>query len=319
MDLTQAQFELPPDLVDAVGTVLQDARCRRCGYNLRGLNHAGRCPECATPVGLSCRGDLLRFSDPTWVERLARGARLIVWGALIWVVVRIGGFFLASLIYSGPLMILSGILGSLVGFYGAWLVTAPEPSGASQDRYISDRGIVRLALAVGLAAQVARLAVAIAAASLSAVELTIIIAGLATVVHVIGEFAKLTYFHKLALRLPDAPLARGARRLRWAVVTTSGVVFVLGAILDALVLSSRSSATPSGSNLGTIQNWMCAYAAAHGPLLIVAVLVLAFTYRLSTDFKAQARLGRTIWTVAQEGGEPAPDQATRGVSPDSLA
>ena len=65
---------------DDAGTVVVDQTCRRCGYNLRGLHRDGRCPECGAPVGLSIKGDLLRFAHPDWVEELARGSRFILNG-----------------------------------------------------------------------------------------------------------------------------------------------------------------------------------------------------------------------------------------------
>jgi len=61
MDPTNAGVAMP---VDAAGNVVSDVPCRRCSYNLRGLNYAGRCPECGTAVGQSIYGNLLRFSDP---------------------------------------------------------------------------------------------------------------------------------------------------------------------------------------------------------------------------------------------------------------
>ena len=51
--------------LDASGRLDEDIACRKCGYNLRGLNKDGACPECGTAVGRSTQGDLLRFCDPT--------------------------------------------------------------------------------------------------------------------------------------------------------------------------------------------------------------------------------------------------------------
>jgi hypothetical protein len=67
--------------LDAAGVVVSDIPCRKCGYNLRGLHIDGRCRECGRAVGLSVQGDLLRFSDPGWLRKLQRGARLIIWGS----------------------------------------------------------------------------------------------------------------------------------------------------------------------------------------------------------------------------------------------
>jgi hypothetical protein len=61
--------QIPLDSMQPVvtGNVDADIPCRKCGYNLRGLAVDGRCPECATPVGVSINGELLRYSDPTFV------------------------------------------------------------------------------------------------------------------------------------------------------------------------------------------------------------------------------------------------------------
>src|SRR5688500_20183649 len=62
------------------GPIGNDLPCRKCGYNLRGLTPAMRCPECGTAVGYSLQGDLLRFCDPGWVDTLSRRTSLIVRG-----------------------------------------------------------------------------------------------------------------------------------------------------------------------------------------------------------------------------------------------
>ena len=72
-------------MVDAKRVVIADAPCRKCGYNVRGLSIDGRCPECGSPVGLSVMGDLLRFSDPSWVRTLRRGVTLILTGIVVYI------------------------------------------------------------------------------------------------------------------------------------------------------------------------------------------------------------------------------------------
>ena len=46
--------------IDEHGRLKDDFQCRTCGYNLRGLDTDGRCPECTTAVGRSVHGDLTR-------------------------------------------------------------------------------------------------------------------------------------------------------------------------------------------------------------------------------------------------------------------
>ena len=53
--------------------IQEDTPCLACGYNLRGLSSDWRCPECGTAIGRSLHGNLLRFAQPQYVRKLARG------------------------------------------------------------------------------------------------------------------------------------------------------------------------------------------------------------------------------------------------------
>jgi len=66
--------------------------CYRCGYDLRGLDAGGRCPECAAAIGESLRrrDDALagrqlplERADPKWLRTLGRAAGLILLAALL--------------------------------------------------------------------------------------------------------------------------------------------------------------------------------------------------------------------------------------------
>jgi hypothetical protein len=54
-------------------TVEGDFSCRRCGYNVRGLQPDGRCPECSAPVIAALHPYLIEFADPQWLKRLEAG------------------------------------------------------------------------------------------------------------------------------------------------------------------------------------------------------------------------------------------------------
>jgi hypothetical protein len=108
--------------VDAAGRIDQDVPCLECRYNLRGLDPAGRCPECGHGNAQSLRGDYLHFSDRAWLKRLRLGAALVVVGGPIWLLrvlhddpPRAGEFIR----YLPPLLVA----------LGSWLATAPEPRG----------------------------------------------------------------------------------------------------------------------------------------------------------------------------------------------
>jgi hypothetical protein len=68
----------PADQDVSIEHVLEvDCPCVACGYNLRGLSGAGRCPECGHSAALSVRGDWLIHSDVRWRRRVALGVRLL--------------------------------------------------------------------------------------------------------------------------------------------------------------------------------------------------------------------------------------------------
>lgn len=138
--------------VDETGVLITDIACRRCSYNLRGLREDGRCPECGIRVGLSTRGDLLRFADPTWVETVARGLKIILWMILVGF---IAGAAAAALSATGnrAAAIPASLVAAIGSFYGVWLMTEPDPSGIGEDPNVTARKVVRFTLVLGLVAQ----------------------------------------------------------------------------------------------------------------------------------------------------------------------
>src|SRR5216110_2944357 len=112
MDPTIISRPLP---VDEAGNVVGDLTCRRCSYQLRGLNDKGKCPECGAPIAQSIYGDLLMYSDSRWVQMLALGVKIILWGILLTVIAAVAGGLLDRL-HRG--------LGQFFGFLGALVASA---------------------------------------------------------------------------------------------------------------------------------------------------------------------------------------------------
>jgi hypothetical protein len=235
-----APDNLMAGMFDQAGVIICDVVCRRCGYNLRGLREAGRCPECGTPIGLSTHGDLLRFADPTWVEKLAQGVRWMLWGIVVSIGVGISGVCLTGITAGGPaIQEVLGLLGSLVAVYGAWLLTAPDPSRIGEDRYVTARKVVRFGLIIGLLNQGIMIGIEASPTVSKYVAIFLVIpAILCGLVGVVAEFAKFLYMEKLAGRIPDPKLAGFARFLRWAYSIGLGALVLFGGLMVIGLVSS---------------------------------------------------------------------------------
>jgi hypothetical protein len=155
------------------------------------------------PVGVSVNGEQLRYSDPAYLETLARGVSFILWGLLAMIVVMVG----------------AGVLGFLAGIpfvIGGWMLTTPDPSGLGEKRYGTSRQIIRISIALGLlnnlisfiAATVGPLRPA-AHTAFSLVEMIF------SLVEMVGIIAQLLYLRALALRIPDHSLSDRAATVMW--------------------------------------------------------------------------------------------------------
>ncbi len=146
--------------LDDTGRITDDVACRQCGYNLHGLHPDGACPECETSIWRSVHGHLLRFCDPEWVDKLARGAGHLVIAIVAMIVVLIA-FYVATnvmwavmpglpfkVIYGGLLAAWFVIMGAVA--WGCWRITSPEPGMTLAAFWQSARGAGRVGLIVGL-------------------------------------------------------------------------------------------------------------------------------------------------------------------------
>lgn len=301
--------------LDEQNHVAGDVHCRRCGYNLRGLAAEGVCPECGTAVGRSLRGDLLQFCDPDWVATLASGMNWIV-GAIVAAVLLMflgggAGFMMAR---SGAepvglfrfLIPLAQMAAATIGLIGYWKVTTSDPSGLEQPNDISARKLIRVAQLVGLAwipvgellEPVSDVAFGLGAAA-------------AGILGLIGTFAIFVYARRLALRIPDARLARSTRIVMWGVATLLGLSILIGvaAVVGAVV--TRSALPPAGGPSPAMSGAMLTltgtFACVIGPGWVVfGIWSLLLIDRYRKAFRDEAQLARATWAAAVPGARPAP-------------
>ena len=257
--------------VDAQGVVVSDAPCRQCGYNLRGLNKTGVCPECASPVAVSVRGDSLRYAALPWVRQVVRGVRATTWGVRGFIVLMIGAIFFAVFLVSTMIAagtaavwivgLLAGALGiaGLVCFaltqLGIWLSTAPDPSRALDRAQVTPRRIARTAPVALLLCYALKLGVPLTTGPLAVVlqVLSFVTFGVLCV----GAVGYLRYMQTICGRIPRRDLANRAGGLLQLVVVL--VVLVIGMAVTAEVLAQlRVAGFEFGTATGSLRTQVSA-------------------------------------------------------------
>ncbi len=292
----RAVTDAPQVALDEAGRIAEDRSCRRCGYNLRGLNPAAACPECATPIGRSIHGDLLRFCDPAWVDRLAKGSRWIIGGFLVsfaLVLAQIGIGVTAGLAGGNlpmPLLVAATSLVSVaVGLMiviGIWWLTTPDPGEIEAESSLAARALARWCVMPQLIVWPLQMIVK-GGLLLTLLVLLKTVAIVVGVVVFVGQVAGLVYLRRLALRIPRAPLARQTRIVMCAYGSTNAALLVYSIVKLLLPptggLSRIAALIPIGG---------CVILLA---VVVVAIwaLVLLFVYQVA--FRRAAAEARTTW------------------------
>ncbi len=284
-----------PGTVSETGEILTDIQCKRCSYNLHGLNMNGRCPECGSPIGLSVSGDLLRFADPQWAATVGRGLTIILWMILVAIIISFINVFLVRVL-GATIPALLGFAASVVSFYGVWLMTEPDPSGIGEDPNLTARKVVRITLVVAIIG--AGLGVFLQA-GLTGLLGTIVglLVFLTTLVGLAGEFAKFIFYEHLAKRIPDKMVAKRARFLRWAWVITMGIGVLAGA------LGGLASAASPGSN-AVAGIFACLVLPVGLAFLVFGIITISMLIRLRRLVVEQARIAEQTWASATAPGGP---------------
>src|SRR5947207_797989 len=116
-------------------------------------------------------------------------------------------------------------------------------------------------------------------------KLVAIIAGIAALLSLVGEFARLTYIAQLARRMPEPHYVANALFLRWAYVISGSIMVVGGAIVG--VLATTTAAIKPGPNAIT---GSCVMAIAGIGMVIFGFMFLRIQYNMQNAIRTQAQI-----------------------------
>lgn len=213
--------------------------CRRCAYDLVGLDVGGVCPECGKPIEQSLRGDLLRDADVEYVRTLEQGVLLVLLGVyatftshvITWSLVVVARSTGAPA-WAAPVIRTSSLLAlfaaACLSVWGWWRFSEPDPGLGSGDRSQRARLLVRITAlttaAATLIGSLTRVLVGTSATIWDALMIrnppTVVATGLIELVGVCAWivlfFSGMHYVRLMAMRLPDVGLVTRAIRAMWS-------------------------------------------------------------------------------------------------------
>jgi hypothetical protein len=270
-----------------------DVPCTRCGYNLRGLGPEGNCPECGAAVAVSIGGQLLRFADPAWLNRLKLGTSLKLWNIVFMI---LGGFVGGVLAAGGgpPAALgLLGLIGQAIGVTASFAITTQEPRIALQEDPVTLRKVIRVCAIATFVGGGLELMSDYILTSIVFLVLT----ALLQLTGIVSGFGELVYFRRFAIRIPNEKLASSTKRFTWFAVVTA--VLVGGGALGIAVLAPNVAAGGGGGTGGNPGTFLLAFGMCFGALLAVTAfiwyLALLMKYRRAFTFAlAESSAGRDL-------------------------
>ncbi len=262
-------------LLDEAGHVAESLSCRGCGYDLKGIAADGICPECASAVERSIRGDLLQFCDPAWLDRLGQGLLLIFVGIIAGTVLQIG--IMIAAVIAGAIVTTTGAPGAmtivmvtgglvmaivtLVNVIGAWLVTTQDPGRTETEAQLSARNVARFLIMVSLVSAPMQMLLMGQAGiftgggstGLRAVDLMIMLVAVGTaLLALVGWVAFYIYLRQIMLRVPLEKLARQVRIIMWG-YAVSTIISLAFAFVSMLLYATGRVVITGGNMSGGMQ------------------------------------------------------------------
>lgn len=227
----------PPPAPPWPDVVPDGPTCRRCGYELRGLPMRGQCPECALPVARSLRGNLLEYSDPAYVGRLATGAMVVEIAIVALCLVPIVGLLVLFIDESGaapgrtvagvfrPVGAAVSIAAAMAALVGMFVLTSRDPGLVGADESDRARRVTRWATVVcavgwACASVISTLPTLAAVAPARFVVLLWLGSTGASIALWVQVIASLLYLRDLAARIPHERLRAEITETRTLAVAT---------------------------------------------------------------------------------------------------
>ena len=184
-----------------------DLSCIHCGYNLRGLDETGKCPECGTAIADSLRGDLLEFADPDWLDKIKLGVIVRFWHLPLSIIA-----LPLTIVFPATADVLTWLVADAAGLGASLLITTREPRMEFREGVFTLRRVVRFAAAAGFAGAMLGIAHSAYTALPTYSHVIAICLGLLRWAAVWGEVA---YLGRLASRIPDRRLGESAQTVLW--------------------------------------------------------------------------------------------------------
>lgn len=293
-----------------------DRPCIRCGYNIRGLDPTGECPECGVRLALSLRSRLLKHADPAYVRRLHRGARTLFW-AFISVFFLFGGRMAAGAVITilfgsavalGAAMTMLSIAWVGAVAWGLWLVTSPDPARFARATRDGARRTVRWALGAAAAGYIVQAVAALFVVPPTGASgvarfahpinlLTLAGAGAVIVAAPVAYFALLAYLRRIGWRVPSRKIVKWCGTLNWMGVVLV-MLYAIGAagLVVLSVLAVIGSAPWAFTALGVL-----AFPTGCGGTILAFVIFLLLINLLGW-------LSRSLGTIVRASGDATPDR-----------
>ncbi len=239
-------------------------------------------PECGSAIEQSLLGNLLRFADPVWLDRLRLGTTLMIWNIVIIVIASVGAVMMTAMLGLPPLLLaIIGLIGSAIGVAAAILVTSQEPAVMQTEDPVTLRRVVRSAAVLSFLGDGAQMA----AEFTGFATLFAIVGGILSLAGVVYLFGLLAYFRRLALRVPDEALAKSTRTLMLAIVICTIVSIVLLVFIGLLSGMAGGAMTGIGCVAGVM-------------MLILFICYIVAIVRYNNRFTEAAKFARSVGTGA---------------------